>query len=162
MDIFKNLPQELIYTILQYAGELRVLQIKMTRENMYRIINDDKRSNGDDDAIINFAFNIVDRPMRTGATIGYSYYWNMLSVLKAKSKCESVKYDIPHDILYKLEQIFINDYNQYYLDDEYYLYSIWMDAICFKDDEWKETKWEIDNYRNTVFSEIEDLVISEK
>jgi hypothetical protein len=166
MNTFNKLPQELIYIILQYAGELRLLQIKMTRENMYQLINDDKQSY-DDDPIIGYAFTIVDRPMRTGATLGYSYYWNMLSVLTAKANCESIQYDIPDDILYKLEEIFINDYNHYYLDDEYYINSIWVNAICYKDlykdylhHEMKETKWEVEKYRHQLFHEIEQFVIS--
>ena len=139
MNVFHKIPSELIYIILQYAGEVRVLKRKMTRKNMYQILNDDIHPY-DENPIINFVFTIVDRPLYTGTTVGYSYYWNFLTVLSCKRNCQIIHYDIPDNILYKLEEIFINDYNEYYLDDDYYLYTIWMDAICYYEDKEDEIK----------------------
>lgn len=167
MNVFNKLPNELIYRIFQYAGELRILNRKMTRENMYQILNDDIRDNHSEQ-IIEFVWTIVDRPMRTGPTVGYLYYWDFLKVFSAKKDDKNIqyKYHIPDTIVYKFEEIFINDYNHYYLDDEYYLHSFWMDAFCYdwesypdyEASEPRETKWYVEKYRNSVFSEIDDLV----
>jgi hypothetical protein len=167
MNVFNKLPNELIYIILQYAGELRILKRKMTRENMYQILNDDIRSYNKNE-IITFLWGIVDRPMRTGPTVDYFYYWDFLKVLSAKKDGKNIqyKYHIPDTIVYKFEQIFINDYNHYYLDDEYYLHSFWEDAFCYDwecypdyhSSEPKKLKLYVERYRNSVCIEVCRLV----
>jgi len=157
MEIFHTLSIELVYIILQYAGELRILKRKMTRQNMIQIIDDDS-----DNSITNFIHDIVDRPIRTCPPMGYLYYWDMLSNImekqkqKQKQKQEYISCDIPEHILDKLITLFINDYNNYYLDDNYYEID-WVDSICYIDYSEqirKEKKWEIENDRHQVFDEI--------
>jgi len=154
MDLLNKLPTDIIYLILQYAGEIRILKRKMTKENVFRIINDDVRYY---DSIVDFIFSIVDRPFYTGPTIGYIYYWDLLKEIRDNKVC-SVKYNISKNLLDKLINVFINDYNYYYLDDNYYIHSFWMDAICYTDyasNIKKETKNEVECYRHHVFGEIE-------
>jgi hypothetical protein len=148
MKIFQTLPMELVYVILQYAGELRILKRKMTRQNMFQIVNDDVNN-----SIPHFIYDIVDRPIRTCPSIGYSYYWALLSNITDKI---TLPCDIPECILHNLITLFINDYNNYYLDDSYY-HIEWFDSICYIDfsqDIRKEKKWEIESYRHNVFDEI--------
>ena len=165
MDIFKNLPQELIYTILQYAGELRVLQIKMTRENINRLINDD-------DNVIGFMHSIVDRPIRTRPPIYYIVYWKYLSIIYGNNMItnnynlsqetfDKLNYVLTTDYyLDKLMTVVINDYNNYYLDD-YYYNLCWMDGKCFinySEDEEADLKPNIEEHRFKVFNETYDYI----
>jgi len=139
------LPIELIYNILEFSGDLRILKRKMTRENIFQIKNKD---------IIDFIFDIIDRPNRTGPYIYYPVYWDLLNGLREQRIVS--KYNLSENILEKIVNVFINDYNNYYLDDEYY-YATWMNAICYTDYEKslvKEKKWDIESYRYDVFDEI--------
>ena len=169
--MFSELPQELIYNILHYAGELRVLKRKMTRENIHQIINYD-------DNAIGFMHEIVDRPLRTGPPIYYLVYWEYLSLLCGNGNMivnryklspetfEKFNYVLTTDYyLDKLMTVFINDYNNYYLDDYYYnLY--WIDGRCYIDyyhyyedtDDVVVRKWEIEEHRWKVFNETYDYI----
>lgn len=154
MEIFKQTPVEIIYLILQYTGELRILKRKMTNKNMFQIINDDIRNN---DSIIQFVSDIVDRPICSGPTTGYFYYWNLLEEIIDNKVCRTKKF-ISENLLHQLINVFINDYNNYYLDDKYYIDSIWINAICYADyssNILQKTKNEIESYRHKVFHEIE-------
>lgn len=158
--MFFELPNEIVYNILQYAGELRVLKRKMTRENIFQIINYDT-------TCFEFIYSIVDRPIRSGPPCYYNVYWHLLDELSNSkiysyyniyNKCN--KYNLQQTVLDKLINVFINDYNNYYLDDDYYN-SLWYDAICYTDynnDIRKKIKDEIENYRFAVFYEINDFL----
>jgi len=168
--MFFELPQELIYTIFQYAGELRVLKRKMTKENIHQIINDD------DDAI-GFIHELVDRPLRTGPHIYYLVYWEYLSLLAGNDNIvnrynlsqetfDNFNYVLTNDYyLDKLMTVFINDYNNYYLDD-YYYNLCWVDGRCYIDyyhydediDDEVKRKWEIEEHRWKVFNETYDYI----
>ena len=167
--MFFDLPEELIYNILQYAGELRVLKRKMTKENIHQIINDDYRA-------IRFMYGIVDRPIRTGPPIYYLVYWQYLSLLCGNMIVNRYKlpqehfnkfnYVLTNDYyLDKLMTVFINDYNNYYLDD-YYYNLCWMDGRCYIDydhydediDNVVERKCEIEKHRWKVFNETYDYI----
>ena len=143
-----QLPTEIIYNILQYAGELRVLKRKMTKENVFQIINDDE-------SIITFIYDIVDRPIRTGPPIYYFVYWNYLKTLSNNKIMNN--YNLPQNMFDKLMNVFINDYNNYYLDDNYYIDIVWYHGVCYSDF-WneieKDKKHEIEEYRFEVFYEI--------
>ena len=139
------LPIEIIYTILEFSGDLRILKRKMTRENIFQIKNKD---------IIDFIFDITDTPIRTGPYIYYPVYWDLLNGLREQRIVN--KYNLSENILEKIVNVFINDYNNYYLDDEYY-YATWMNAICYTNYEKSlvnEKKWDIESYRYDVFDEI--------
>ena len=149
------LPNEIIYMILQFSGDLRVLKRKMTRENIFHIIQDDH-------LLIDFIFDLVDRPMCTGPPIYYPVYWDLLNGMR-KQRIVS-KYNLPQNTLEKLVNLFINDYNHYYLDDDYYS-STWMNSICYTDygnDLVKEKKWLIESYRYDVFDEIYNFIRSNR
>jgi hypothetical protein len=167
--MFSDLPQELIYTILQYAGELRVLQIKMTKENIHRLINDD-------DNAIGFMHEIVDRPLRSGPPIYYFVYWTYLSLLSGnmitnryklpQETFDKLNYVLTNDYyLDKLMTVFINDYNNYYLDD-YYYNLCWVVGRFYINyyhydgdvDDVVERKSEIEEHRWKVFNETYDYI----
>ena len=161
MTIFEKTPTEILYLILQYAGELRILKRKMTKTNMLQILNDD---NNNDNSLMSFACDIVDRPVRNGVTGGYIFYWNLLNKISNTEEffITEHNYVITDDIVDKLKNIFINDYNNYYLDDDYYN-KTWVDGVCYTDFEnniIKETKHKIERYRHDIFDEIQELVIS--
>jgi hypothetical protein len=127
----------------------RILKRKMTTQNMFQIVNDDINH-----SIVHFIYDIVDRPIRSSPSIGYFYYWKFLSSILDKNN--SLSCDIPECILHNLITLFINDYNNYYLDDNYY-HIEWFDSICyinFLQDIRKEKKLEIEKYRHEVFDEI--------
>ena len=162
-----KLPYELVYIILQYLGELRILKRKMTRENMFQIINDDKRINK---SFIDFAFDIVESPFYNHS---FYYYWYVLSNIKFNKKMNTVfmkngiVYEMPESFIEELLKIIINDYNYYYLDDEYY-YKVWNTGICYIfDDSYnssdiisystkyhKEKKREIESLRTDFFNKL--------
>ena len=173
--MFSDLPQELIYTIFQYAGELRVLKRKMTKENIHQIINDD-------DNAIGFIHGIVDRPLRTGPPIYYLVYWEYLSLLCGNGNMIVNRYKLPQETfdkfnylltndyyLDKLMTVFTNDYNNYYLDDYYYNLH-WIDGRCYIDyshfnediHDVVERKCEIEKYRFKVFNETYDYIYPRK
>ena len=155
--MFSQLPIEIIYNILQYTGELRILKRKMTIENMFNIINDDG-------PCTDFIYSIIDRPIRSGPPCYYNVYWHLLGEL-SNSKIHSShdidnKYNLPQTILDELINVFINDYNNYYLNDKYY-YSFWYDSICYIDynnDIRQKLKDEIEEYRFSTFYKINDLL----
>jgi hypothetical protein len=165
--MFSELPQELIYTIFKYAGELRLLKRKMTKENIHQIINDNYDA-------IGFMHGIVDRPIRTGPPIYYFVYWEYLSLLSgsmirfklSQKDFDKLNYVLTNDYyLDKLMTVFINDYNNYYLDD-YYYNLCWVDGRCYIDynhydediDDEVKRKWEIEEHRWKVFNEICDYI----
>lgn len=167
--MFFELPNELIYNILNYAGELRVLKRKMTRENIHQILNDDYHA-------IGFMHGIVDRPLRSGPPIYYLVYWTYLSTLSGsmivncykflQETFDKFNYVLTNDYyLDKLITVFINDYNNYYLDDYYYKL-FWINGRCYIDDshynenihDVVERKCEIEKYRFKVFNEIYDYI----
>ena len=159
--MFFDLPNEIVYNILRYTGELRILKRKMTRENIFQIINDDIN-------VIGFIYDIVDRPMRSRPPIYYLVYWTYLSTLSGnmienhyklpEETFDKLNYILTnHYYIDKLMTVFINDYNNYYLDDNYYkLY--WMDAKCYDDDDEVDKKCEIEKYRFKVFNETYDHI----
>ena len=131
----------------------------MTKENIHQIINDDEN-------VIGFIYDVLDRQIRIGPPIYYIVYWTYLSILSGNMITN--KYELKQEIfdqlnivlknddyIDKLMTVFINDYNNYYLDD-YYYNMCWMD--CYIDYDKAVLKYEIEEYRCKVVNETYDYI----
>jgi len=128
---------DVIHNILSYADELRVLKIQMDRKNMKYIFENDS-------AVYDY---LVDKTSSTTPCLGEGVYLTTLKVLN----CSEVHMDnvfteveqyfkrwniiISYELFYSILGAIINDYNNYYLNDEYYYGGYWYDEEWHKYEE---------------------------
>jgi hypothetical protein len=131
------LSNDVIQTILLYNSDLRVIKIKMNRKNIKYLFDNDRD-------IYKYLSAMAST---TNTCLGEGIYLNTLDYLNDKGlKMEMViekvieyfnKYNITlsYDHIYGILNSIIHDYNNFYLNDDYYYNGYWDDGNWYEDED---------------------------
>jgi hypothetical protein len=163
MKQFINLPCVLVNLVLEYAGELRILKNKMNRKNIVMILRRDIKQYN---PIGEFIITMHDRERRSSSIhfmIYSSFIHNLImgNMNVLTYHFGFLTYTITQEMYDNLITVFINDYNHYYLNDEYY-YCTWYNGTCYTHHCDEDISYDEDIYFSNIYlkdkiSEIENF-----
>lgn len=120
---------DVIQNILSYSGDFRILKIKMDKSNIKYLFDNDK----------NICHYLHDKTSSTTATLGEGIYLTTVELLKdSNMNIENVfenlvqeykKWNnhVSYEYFNFIIEMIIDDYNEFYLNDEYYYGGYWYD-----------------------------------
>ena len=127
----ENMDMDLVRNILSFAGEFRVLKIKMNKTNIKYLFEKDSN-------ILSYLFN---KTSTFSSCYGESVSLELLRILNDKTiKLDMISdtlkniYNVSDSYYNMLLDILINDYNMYYLNDEYFYNGEWYDGGWYDHD----------------------------
>jgi hypothetical protein len=137
------LPINVINDILGFAGELRVMKIKMDKNNIKYIFENDKNvsqylwcktSSFDTNLYEDIHLKIID--YLTDKKIHMKSLFEKIE----KHYKQSYNIDIKYQLFCNIIEMIIDDYNDYYLNDDYYYDGYWYDGKWYNYQEENEFK----------------------
>ena len=121
------LPYDVIQTILSYNCDLRVLKIKMDRKNMKYLFNNDR----DIYSYLSAKVSSFDTCLGEGIYLNTLDYLNEedlkmdLVIEKVIAYFNKYNINLSSDHVSGILDSIINDYNKFYLNDNYYYNGYW-------------------------------------
>jgi hypothetical protein len=130
-----NLPSDIICNILGYADEFRCMKIKMDNKNMEYIFENDKNigkylyskiSSFNTDIYEDIHLQIIDYLINKKIPMESTFE----KVEKHYKSCHN--FNVTYELFCNIIKMIIDDYNDYYLNDEYYYGGYWYDDEWYK------------------------------
>jgi hypothetical protein len=132
------LNQDIVKNILSYTGNMRVLKIKMDKQNMKYLFETNSE-------IYDYLYK---KTISSTSSLGEVLYLKIIFLLNNKNikmnhLFQELLQEIPYEIYNKYKKcinenyvdfiinIIIDDYNNYYLVDEYYYDGYWLDEMWY-------------------------------